>query len=103
MIEDRLILISLLVKLGVSAAIASVLARSRRFRVLLYREERTLSEKLEMVLIISIPFALGVLVRHSVKNFIAADLTFEGSILMGVLAGRIAGVAGGFIVSIPYF
>jgi two-component system LytT family sensor kinase len=103
MIDDRLILISLLVKLGVSAAIASVLARAKRFRVLLYREERTLSEKLEMVMIISIPFALGVLVRHSVKNFLAADLTFEGSILMGVLAGRVAGVAGGFIVSVPYF
>jgi two-component system LytT family sensor kinase len=102
MIDDRLILITLLVKLGVSAAVSSVLARSRRFRVLLYHENRTIPEQLEMALFIAVPFALGVVVRHSVKNFLAADLTFEASILMGVLCGRLAGTAGGLMVSLPY-
>lgn len=99
--DQPVILITLLIKLGVSAAVSSVLARSRRFRVLLFREERTLSEKLEMVLFICVPFALGVVVRGTVKNFFAADVAFEGAILIGVIAGRTAGVLGGLLVSLP--
>jgi len=99
--DSRLILITMLIKLGVAAAVSSVLARSRRFRVLLFHEDRTLSEKLEMVLFVGIPYALGVLVRGTVKNFLAADLAFESSILMGVIAGRTAGTVGGLLVSLP--
>ena len=99
--DQRLVLVTLLIKLGVSAAVSSVLARSRRFRVLLFREGRPLSENLEMVVFIGVPYALGVIVRHSVKNFIAADLAFESSILMGVITGRVGGMAGGLLVSLP--
>ena len=99
--DQGLILITLLIKLGVSAAVSSVLARGRRFRLLLFREERSLSESLEMVLLIGIPFALGVVVRAKVRNFMAADLAFESSILMGVITGRCGGTAGGLLVSLP--
>jgi len=99
--DNRLILVTLLIRLGVAAAISSVLVRARRFRVLLFREERTLGEKLEMVLIVSTPLALGVLVRWAVRNFYAADIAFEGSILMGVIGGRLVGLLGGVIVSLP--
>jgi len=99
--DERLILITLLIKLGVCAAVSSVLARSRRFRVLLFRTNRSLSDRLEMVLFIGVPFALGTVVRGSVKNFLAADCTFESAILMGVIAGRTAGVVGGILVSLP--
>jgi two-component system LytT family sensor kinase len=102
MIDQPLILITLLVKLGVSAAISSVLARSRRFRVLLFHEDRDVWEKLEMVLFVGGPLMLGVLARVTVKNFLAADLSFEGVILLGVIAGRTAGVSGGILVSLPY-
>ena len=61
--DQRLILVTLLIRLGVAAAISSVLVRARRFRVLLFREERTLGEKIEIVLIVGTPIALGVLVR----------------------------------------
>lgn len=101
MYDQRLILITMLIKLGVAAAVSSVLARSRRFRVLLFHEERTVSEKIEMVLFVGVPYALGVVVRATVKNFLAADLAFESSILMGVIAGRTAGVVGGLLVSLP--
>ena len=40
--EQRLILINLLIKLGVAAAVASMLVRSVEFKSLLFREERTL-------------------------------------------------------------
>jgi len=99
--DNRLILVTLLVRLGVAAAISSVLVRARRFRVLLFREERTLAEKMELIFILSTPILLGVLVRHWVRNFLAADIAFEGAILMGVIGGRFAGAAGGALVSLP--
>ncbi len=102
MIAQPLILITLLIQLGVSAAVSSVLARSRRFRVLLFHEDRDIWEKLEMVLFVGGPFMLGVLVRATVKNFLAADVSFEAAILLGVIAGRTAGVCGGILLSLPY-
>ena len=99
--DQRLILVTLLIRLGVAAAISSVLVRARRFRVLLFREARTFGEKLEIVLIVGTPIALGVLARHWVHNFYAADIAFEGAILMGVIGGRFAGTAGGILVALP--
>jgi two-component system LytT family sensor kinase len=100
-LDNRLILVTLLIRLGVAAAISSVLVRARRFRVLLFREERTLGEKIEIVFIVGTPIALGVLVRGWVHNFQAADIAFEGAILMGVIGGRLVGVTGGILVSLP--
>ncbi len=99
--DQGLILITLLIELGVAAAVSSVLSRGRRFRMLLFREERSLSESLEMVLLIGIPFALGVVVRAKVRNFMAADLALESAILMGVITGRCGGTVGGLLVSLP--
>ena len=102
MTDQPPLLITLLIQLGVSAAVSSVLARSRRFRVLLFHEDREFWEKLEMVFHIALPFMLGVLVRATVKNFYAADVSFEAAILLGVIAGRTAGVCGGILLSVPY-
>ena len=99
--DQRLILVTVLIRLGVAAAISSVLVRARRFRVLLFREQRTLGEKVEIVFIVGTPIALGVLVRGWVRNFYAADISLEGAILIGIIAGRLAGTAGGIFVSIP--
>jgi two-component system LytT family sensor kinase len=99
--DQKLILITLLIRLGAAAAVSSVLVRARRFRQLLFHEERTIKEKLELIAIVSIPIALGVLTRHWVKNFLAADMGFEFSILMGVIGGRFVGAGGGIVVSIP--
>jgi two-component system, LytTR family, sensor kinase len=78
-----------------------VLVRARRFRVLLFREERTFSEKMEIVFIVGTPIALGVLARHWVHNFYAADIAFEGAILLGVIGGRSVGAMAGILVGIP--
>ena len=99
--DQRLILVTLLIRLGVAAAISSVLVRARRFRVLLFREERTLGEKIEIVLIVGMPIALGVLVRGWVHNFYAADIAFEGAILMGVIGGRLGRRRRGLLVALP--
>jgi two-component system, LytTR family, sensor kinase len=101
MVDQKLILVTLLIRLGAAAAVSSVLVRARRFRQLLFHEERTLKEQVELIAIMSVPIALGVLTRHWVKNFLAADLSFEFSILMGVIGGRVVGAGGAAVVSIP--
>src|SRR4051812_8735346 len=98
---DRLILITLLIKLGVAAAIASALVRAREFQKLLFQEKRTLSQTVSLVLFTSLPFALGVVVRATTPNFLAADLTFEAVILIGVVGGQFAGVMAGFFCALP--
>jgi two-component system LytT family sensor kinase len=100
-VEPRFILVSLLVKLGVAAAVSSALVRSRYFKRLLFRESRTTDQKVRLAIFISVPFALGVIVRLIVRNFVAADLAFEAALLMGVIGGRTAGVLGGFLVGVP--
>src|SRR5512142_2863189 len=99
--DQRLILVTLLVKLGVAAAVASALVRSKVFKNNLFREDRTLAEKAYLVLFAGFPFALGVMVRGSVHNFLAADLSFEAAVLIGVIGGRFAGAMAGILISLP--
>jgi hypothetical protein len=49
--EPRLILINLLVKLGVAAAVSSSLVRSKEFKALLFREERTFRQSVSPALV----------------------------------------------------
>jgi two-component system LytT family sensor kinase len=98
---DRIIGINLLIKLGVAAAVASALARSRLFKDLLFTERKTFSQKLFLVLWIGMPLALGVVVRVTTPNFLAADLSFESAVLTGVMGGPLAGVLGGVLVGLP--
>ncbi|HEX8815666.1 MAG TPA: histidine kinase [Terriglobales bacterium] len=99
--EQRLILINLLIKLGVAAAVASTLVRSVEFKSLLFREERTLRQKIYLVLWIAAPIAVGVWFRIAAKSFLGGDLSFETAILLGVIGGRLTGVLGGAVVSVP--
>ena len=99
--EPRLILVNLLIKLGVAASAASILGRSVEFKSLLFREERTLAQKIYLVLWIGFPIALGVWIRFIQKSFFAGDLSFETTILLGVIGGRFTGMLGGALLSAP--
>jgi two-component system LytT family sensor kinase len=99
-VDSRFILVTLLVKLGVAAAVSSAVVRSRYFKELLFQEERTFAQKMHLMLFIVTPFALGVLVRVSVRNFHAADLSVEMAILLGVIGGRVVGGVGGMILGL---
>jgi two-component system LytT family sensor kinase len=99
--EQRLILINLLIKLGVGAAVASTLVRSVEFKSLLFREERSLKQQIYLVLWIGIPLAIAVWFRIIQKSFAAGDLSFETTILLGVIAGRFAGMSGGVLLALP--
>lgn len=99
--EPRLILINLLIKLGVTAAVSSSLVRSKEFKALLFREERTFRQKVYLVLWFALPIVFGVLIRISQPSFQASDVSFETAILLGVIGGRWAGSLGGALVSVP--
>src|ERR1700758_882467 len=99
--EPRLILINLLVKLGVAAAVSSSLVRSKEFKSLLFREVRSVRQKLYLVLWFAPPMMIGVWIRISQTSFQASDLTFETSLLLGVIGGRLAGSVGGALMSLP--
>jgi two-component system LytT family sensor kinase len=99
--DTRLILINLLVKLGVAAAVSSSLVRSVEFKSLLFREERTLRQKLYLVLWFCFPIMVGVWIRFSARSFLAGDLSFETALLLGVIGGRLAGSLGAVLMAIP--
>jgi two-component system LytT family sensor kinase len=58
--DIKLILITLLVKLGVAAAVASALARSRTFQRLLFAERRSRRQTAALVAFFLVPLTLGV-------------------------------------------
>jgi two-component system LytT family sensor kinase len=99
--DSKLILITLLIELGVAAAVSSSLARSLRFKNLLLLAKRTPQQTAWLVAIICFPLTLGVWVRTTVPNFLAADLSFETTILLGILVGPLAAMAGGAVLAIP--
>src|SRR5438067_2592521 len=100
-VKNSLILITLLVELGVAAAFSSSLARSNTFKNLLLLPRRTPRQVVAMVAMICIPLTLGVLIRVRVPNFLAADLSFEATILIGLLLGPTAAMLGASILALP--
>ena len=99
--EPRLILLNLLFRLGVAAAVSSTLVRSKEFKSLLFREERNFRQKLYLVLWFGLPIMVGVWTRISQKSFAAGDVSFETSLLLGVIGGRLAGSLGGVLMGLP--
>ncbi|GGH11653.1 sensor histidine kinase [Silvibacterium dinghuense] len=99
--ESRLIFITLLVKLGVAAAVSSALARSRTFQNLLFASRRRPAQVLGLLAFICIPLGLGVWMRFTVPNFLAADLSFEATVILGILFGPFAALVGGGFLALP--
>src|ERR1700747_912456 len=99
--DQKLILVNLLVKLGVAAAVSSALVRSLEFKKLLFREERSTRQKIYLLFWFGTPIALGVWIRFIQRSFSAGDLSFETTLLLGVIGGRLSGVAGGSLIALP--
>ena len=101
MIESNLVLISLLIKLGVAAAVSAITARALTFQRLLFAERRTTGQTISLLAFLCIPLTLGVWIRLVVSNFLAADIGFETVILLGVLLGPLSAMLGGAVLSLP--
>src|SRR5712691_1425357 len=98
---DQFLLTTLLVKLAVMAALATMLVRYRRFRHILIFERRAWPDRLIFALGLGIPLTAGVGVARLLLNYEAADLTLEGSFLAGLIAGPYAGAVVGTMVGLP--
>jgi two-component system LytT family sensor kinase len=97
----RELLFTLLLKVGVSASFAALLARWNTFRRVLFTEERDPDQKLKLMLFMTPPLIVGITLRLVGTQYDFADLSLEGAFLLGLLGGRVVGPIGGAIITIP--
>jgi two-component system, LytTR family, sensor kinase len=97
---EQVLLTTLVVKLAVVAALATMLARYRRFRHILIFERRDWPDRLIFILFFGVPLAAGVAARL-LLNYQAADLSLEGAFVAGLVAGPYAGAVIGALVGLP--
>lgn len=99
--DTKSLIFELVLKVGLSASLAALLARSNTFRQVLFTEERDSDMKVRLLLFLTPALAVGTMLRLVGYRF--ADLTLEGSFLLGLLGGRVVGPLGGAIISLPGF
>jgi two-component system LytT family sensor kinase len=97
----RDLLFTLLLKVGMAASFAALLARWNTLRRVLFTEERDGDQKLKLMLFMTPPLIVGVTLRLVGRAYQFADLSLEGAFLMGLLGGRVVGPIGGAMVTIP--
>ena len=95
------ILVTLLVKLGVVASLASILVRWSAVKRMLMRENRTMAQRMQLSLWFSSVFGASVATRVLSHTYKAVDLGLEGSLLAGLLGGYVTGLTSGILISIP--
>ena len=96
----QFLLTTLVVKITIVAALATILVRYHRFRHILISERRAWPERLLFAFSLGVPLAAGVASRI-LLNYDAADLTLEGAFLAGLIAGPYAGAIVGLMVAGP--
>ena len=96
----QFLLTTLVVKLAAMAALATMLARYRRFRHILIFEQRNWPDRLVFALGLAVPFTAGVAARV-LLNYDAADLMLEGALLAGLIAGPYTGAIVGLSMALP--
>ncbi|MGQ0732533.1 MAG: sensor histidine kinase [Acidobacteriota bacterium] len=99
---EEFLLATLMGKLAVMAALATMLARYHRFRHILIFERRDWPDRLAFALGLILPLTAG-LVARVLLNYDAADLMLEGAFLAGLIAGPYAGAIVGGSIAVPGF
>lgn len=97
---QQFLLATLVGKLAVMAALATMLVRYHRFRHILIFERRDWPDRLVFALGLALPMSAGVTSRL-LLNYDAADLTLEGAFLAGLIAGPYTGALVGGIIASP--
>ncbi len=101
LVSSKDLLFILMMRVAWAASLAALLARSALFRRMLFAEPRNPDQKTQLLLLLTPPLAAGALLRLVGYRF--ADLTLEGSLLIGLMGGRVLGPVGGSIISFPAF
>ncbi len=99
-LTEQAILTTLVVKIALVAALATMLVRFGQFRRILLTEKRAWRERLTFAFAFGIPVSIGVISRL-LLNYAAADLSLAGSFLAGLIAGPYAGAIVGALVGLP--
>jgi two-component system LytT family sensor kinase len=94
--EDQFILVTLLVKIGVTAALASVVIRYDSCRRMLFAKRG----EIKLALLIGLLLAAGVQARL-LLNYKAADLSLIGTSLVGLLLGTVPAIITGCMTALP--
>jgi len=97
---EQFLLTTLVVKLAAMAALATMLARYRRFRHILIFEQRNWPDRLVFALGLGVPLTAGVAARV-LLNYDAADLMLEGAFLAGLIAGPYTGALVALTIAMP--
>jgi two-component system LytT family sensor kinase len=97
---EQFLLTTLVVKITIVAAMATILVRYHRFRQILISERRAWPERMTFALSVGLPLTAGV-VSRLLLGYKAADLTLEGAFLAGLIAGPYAGAFVGLMVALP--
>ena len=97
---ENFLLTTLVVKITIVAALATILVRYHRFRHILISERRAWPDRLLFSVALGVPLAAGVASRL-LLSYDAADLTLEGAFLAGLIAGPYAGALVGLMVAAP--
>ena len=94
-------LAALLIKVAVSAAMASILMRFPPIQKILLRDDRTINDRVQLAFIFSILFGASAGIRSLTTQYPAIDLALEGAIIAGFLGGYVSGLITGICVSMP--
>ena len=97
---ERLLLITLVVKVAVAATLATMLVRFGQFRRILLTEKRAWRERLTFAFMFGLPASVLVGSRL-LLGYNATDLSVAGSFLAGLIAGPYAGAIVGCLVGLP--
>lgn len=99
---DKQQLATLLIKIAVSASIASILMRFARIQKILLRDERMISGRLQLAGVFIVVFGACSEIRIlSHTQYQAIDLALEGAIIAGMLGGYVTGLITGMCVALP--
>lgn len=98
--SDQFILVTILIKIGVMASMASLLVRSPSFKRILFIPGRHPKEDIQFSVLLGVLLSMGVMIRLIVQ-YKAADLSLSGTLLVALLRGPVPGLAVGTMVSVP--
>ena len=97
---QQFLITTLVFKIAIMALLATMLVRYWRFRHSLIFERRGLIDRVILAVSLGVPLTAGIASRILLR-YDAADLTLEGSFLVGLIAGPYAGAIVGGLTAVP--
>ena len=98
--SDQFVLLTLLLKLGVMASLATLLVSFSSFKKILFQDPSRPYRDLKISLLLALFFALGVSLRL-LMGYWAVDLSLPGGFLIGLLTGIWPGALAGILIALP--